>query len=538
MTAPRVLIVEPDAAFALTLAAAVRDAGWSSGVAGSAAEAELEIAARRPGLVVMRAELPDLSGFSMCARLRHDQAMMKLPVILYSSETASASLAEHARTPWAASAYLAMPFDTAALTALAHRLLATAEPIELADDDPDLLEVATAGEAGAPAAGGGAPGPPPRPDALTGSDRASAEPPPPPPVPRPASPPPVPSPESPPPVPRRARRDQLTEADRLFADRAFQSVADRREALLAESERRRPPPRRDLLATPEGRLALLREDLRWREAQLARLAEIWEVREREVASVDERVHLKDVDAQRARMEAEEARRLLAEARRQLGDKDRQHGASIEGLLSEKVMEEKELIEVVAGTERRMHEQARALASRDERLARAEEEAAGLLERLEQGAEEARGLRQRVAGLEGTMEGLERSARESGERAAELAEQVEARDALLRGARREVERLQGDLSAARQALMLRETELRGELTRARSDLEELRGLVAQATRERDEAQARSAVIDGDLAAVRAEASALGAELEAVRSRGETLGAEPTVLERIGPGPVRE
>jgi ParB family chromosome partitioning protein len=506
MTAPRVLIVEPDAAFALSLAAVVRDSGWTSAVAGSAAEAELELAARRPGLVVVRAELPDLSGFSFCARLRHGQDGVKLPVILYSSETAPASLAEHARTPFAAQGYLAMPFEMAALAAMAHRLLATVEPIELADDDPDLLEVAPGPEAGE----------------VVGAVPAG-----------PAVPPPRPGPASPPPVPRRARRDLLTEADRLFADRVFQSVADRREALLAESERRRPPPRRDLLATPEGRLALLREDLRWREAQLARLAEIWEIREREVASVDDRVHQKDVDAQRARMEAEEARRLLAEARRQLGDKDRQHGASIEGLLSEKVMGEKELIEVVAGTERRMHEQARELDSRDQRLAGAAEEAAGLRQAIEEGAEEARRLRQQVAGLEGTVEGLERSVREAGERAAELAEQIEARDALLRGARREVERLQGDLSAARQALMLRETELRGELTRARSDLGEIGGLLAQTTRERDLAQARTEATEGDLAAARAEASALGAELETARGRGEAMGAEPTVLERIDP-----
>jgi ParB family chromosome partitioning protein len=144
----------------------------------------------------------------------------------------------------------------------------------------------------------------------------------------------------------------------------------------------------------------------------------------------------------------------------------------------------------------------------------------------------------VAEREGKIEGLERAARESDERSAELAEQIEARDALLRGARREVERLQGDLSAARQALMLRESELRGEVTRARSDVEEVGGLLAQTTRERDEALARSLALEADLAAARAEAAALGAELEAARGRVEALSAEPTLLERIGPAPVPE
>ena len=254
--------------------------------------------------------------------------------------------------------------------------------------------------------------------------------------------------------------------------------------------------------------------------------------------MDERLHAKDVDVQRARQEAEEAARRLADAHRRLEEKDAEHGASIEGLLSEKFKEEKDFIEVVAGAERRTHELERELRSRDERLVAAAEAAAGLERAIEAGAEEGRQLRQRVAELEGRIDALERAALETDQRAAELAEQVEARDALLRGARREVERLQGELSAARQALMLRESELRGEVTRARSDVEEVGGLLAQTTRERDEALARAAGSEGDLAAARAEATALGAELEVVRARVESLSAEPTVLERIGSEPVPE
>ncbi len=134
MEPKRVLIVEPDNAFALSLASLYRDDGIATRVAASAAEAELEIATRRPDLVVVRAELPDLSGFSLCARLRHDGSTARLPVVLYSSDTPSESLAEHARTPWAANGYLAMPLDTAALRVLSARILAAAEPVENADD--------------------------------------------------------------------------------------------------------------------------------------------------------------------------------------------------------------------------------------------------------------------------------------------------------------------------------------------------------------------------------------------------------------------
>ena len=505
MTPKRILIVEPDAPFALSVASFFREEGHQTGVAVSAAEAELEIASRRPDLVVMRAELPDLSGFSLCAHLRHDQATTRLPVILYSSDTPPASLAEHARTPWAASAYLAMPLDTGALTTMARRLLALAEPVELADDAilEDLAAVEPPDQ-GAPAA---APAPTPPPAAAAGPQ--------------------------PPLLPRRPRRDLLTEEDRLFVGRAFQSIADRREALAAEAERRRPPPRRDLLATPEGRLTALREDLRWREAQLARLAEVWEVREREVQSVDERVHARDVEVQRARLELDEARRGLDAARARLEEKDREHGASLEGLLLEKFKEEKELIEVVAGTERRLHEQARALRQRDDDVARLEEEARQAAGRIEALLEEGRAARGRAAAAEGQVEGLDRALREAAERIADLSEQVEARDELLRAARREVDRLQGDLSAARQALMLRETELQGEVSRARADADELASILAATTRDRDEARARVQVLGDDLAAARAEGEALGGELEVARGRIDALAAERTVLEPIAP-----
>ncbi|HEY6867184.1 MAG TPA: response regulator, partial [Candidatus Eisenbacteria bacterium] len=153
MEQKRVLIVEPDNAFALSLAAIFREDGAATRVASSAAEAELEIATRRPDLSVIRAELSDLSGFSLCARLRHDPATSTLKIILYSSDTPPEALAEHARTAWAANGYLAMPLDMDALRKLAASLLAREEAVESADDAvilEDVEEVAAAGAPGGP----------------------------------------------------------------------------------------------------------------------------------------------------------------------------------------------------------------------------------------------------------------------------------------------------------------------------------------------------------------------------------------------------
>jgi ParB family chromosome partitioning protein len=390
----RVLIVEPDASFALSLASLFQDDGCATSVARTAEEAEREIGLRRPSLMLLRAELPGVSGFSLCARFRRSPASAGVPIIVLSSDASPEALAEHARTQGAADAYLAMPLDTSALTAAARRLM-EAGTAELADDAV-VDEGAAAVEVpiGRP------------PAAASQVDPA------------------------PPPVPQRPQRQSLTDEDRLFLDRTFRSLADRRQALIAESYRRRPPPRRDLRGSPEGRMALLREELKEREAQIARLSELWEVREREVASVGERVHRKDVEMQAQKLQQEDLARKLAAARELFLQREREHGASLQDLLLERFGQEKELIEVVASSERRIHELQRELRLRDDDLARRKLA-------LESAAEEMARLERRLA---------EEGAR-ADEREAELARQLARRDEDLLAAGRELAEARAALEAA-------------------------------------------------------------------------------------------
>ena len=91
------------------------------------------------------------------------------------------------------------------------------------------------------------------------------------------------APGGPPRLPKRERRSAFTDEDRTFLDRTFQSIADRKAELLAESQKvRRTPPRRESMGTPEGKIQILRDELKLREAQIARISEIWTVREREL----------------------------------------------------------------------------------------------------------------------------------------------------------------------------------------------------------------------------------------------------------------
>jgi ParB family chromosome partitioning protein len=423
MDPKRVLIVEPDGSFALSLASLFQGDGFATAVARSAAEAERAVAERPPHLLLLRAELPDVSGFYLAGRFRRSPAAAGVPIILFSSEAVPEAFAEHARTAAAADEYLAMPLDTEALAEMARRLLevGTAEP---ADDA--VLEGA---ESAVEVPVGRAPEP-----------AHSAEP-------------------APPPVPLRARRQSLTDEDRLFLDRTFRSLSDRRQALILESYRRRPPPRRDLLSSPEGRVALLREELKEREAQIARLSELWEVREREVASADERVHKKDVELQGIKLQAEELARKLAATREMLLQREREHGASIQDLLLEKFGQEKELIEVVASSERRIHELQREVRMRDDDLARRKLA-------LEAAAEESSRLEQRLSEAQAQAEARQAElARELSRREEDLQaagrELAQAREALA-GAFREREEVQAAARSAAEAFQARVDDREGAL----------------------------------------------------------------------------
>jgi DNA-binding response OmpR family regulator len=66
----RVLIVESQNDFALSMATVLRSAGTQTAMANTAAEAQREMEKRRPDLVVLRAELPDQSGFTLCGQIK------------------------------------------------------------------------------------------------------------------------------------------------------------------------------------------------------------------------------------------------------------------------------------------------------------------------------------------------------------------------------------------------------------------------------------------------------------------------------------
>ncbi|HEX8437730.1 response regulator, partial [Archangium sp.] len=244
----RVLIVESQNDFALSMATVLKSAGYQTAMAATAADAQREMEKRRPDLVVVRAELPDQSGFTLCGQIKKGKWGQNLKVLLLSSDTGVEGLNQHRQTPGAADGYLLIPFEMGELAVMSLNIIPPGE------EEP---QASASGE-----------GPPAMPPPLRAAPAGG-----------------------PPKLPKRERRSAITEEDRTFLERSFQSIADRKAELLAESRQlKRPPPRRDLMGTPEGKIQLLRDELKGRESQIARISEIWTVRERELLSVEDRLH--------------------------------------------------------------------------------------------------------------------------------------------------------------------------------------------------------------------------------------------------------
>lgn len=497
----RVLIVEPQNEFALSMAAVLKTAGYQTAMAPTSADAQRELEKRRPDLVVLRAELPDQSGFVLCGHIKKGRFGQNLPVLLVSSDMGQEGLSQHSQGPQAADGYLSIPFEMGDLAQMTQGLVplkvngavVTTNTDDEVEVDSSLDKALAANAAGLPPRVPDAPAPPPFK---------------------------VPPPGLPPKLPKRERRSAITDEDRAFLDRTFQSIADRKAELLAESRQtKRTAPRREQMGTPEGKIQILRDELKVREAQVARLSEVWGVRERELLSVEDRLHEKDVEVQGLKMQVDDLLRRFNDAQALMVSKEREHGATVDDLLLQRFATEKDLIEVVASKEKDINGLRRDLSTRDEELARKSQE-------LEAARSEGERLEKELGVL--TLEGEVREQK--------LAEGLKARDAELEAKAGELakkaEELQRFLAErdAREETLSRQVEA---LTLELDQTQHERDSATRTLTERAErAEANGQALEAELGRVVAESSAQRSSLETQLSELDArLGATETQREAL-------
>jgi len=570
-----VLLVEPDGGLADEIRRAFGPAGFSV-IALQAGEPAVERCRHEPpDLILLAAELPDMSGFSVCNRLK--RSLASVPLILYTAEATEAAIEAHRATRTRADDYLKKPFEIADLLGRAAALLQTdqpeppppeappaaprpdgrrARPQAQAEEVPPVLQrvesgqVAARGLASALAAASAAPTEGHPPPAPPRSRARPAAPPPPPGAPSAAAgPPPV-----PPPVPAQKPQAPLARV-KIHASRDGKDPFD----VLSEWPRDPAPPK----GTPEEKLEFFRERLRARDGFLAKVRDaVADMKAYSAELAGERDLLqKDLESERSRtadlehrlgeagQDAAAQAARIEDMRRQIEESDATR-QSLSDVLSETMQQHEAAEQAWSGRiaesdadrarlEAELAEQAEAHAravaaleaDRADERARAEATRAGEAEAHARALEEARAEREKdrvdmtarmaLAEERITALGVERDGLAADVRRLEA--EVAGRDEAAAAARREAEAEAGGLRA-------RIDEAEGRAQASAGELADANGRIQALEQDlRAGAEARAA-LEEDLRQARAEARAYDEKAVAAEHAHQAKAGELSAAER--------
>ncbi len=111
----KILLIENDSAFAEEVSHALEAAGFEARVTGDGKEG-LDLARDfAPDAIVLCVELPGMSGYLICQKLKKDEALKVLPLVLTSAEATEETFEKHKTLKARADEYLLKPYEPAAL---------------------------------------------------------------------------------------------------------------------------------------------------------------------------------------------------------------------------------------------------------------------------------------------------------------------------------------------------------------------------------------------------------------------------------------
>jgi DNA-binding response OmpR family regulator len=124
----RILLIDSDESFAQGLAAAANASGFQASIATNS-EKGMELARQKnPDLIVVCVEAQPTNGYMLCTRLKKDERLKSIPVILTSANATADSFEKHKKLKTRAEDYLIKPFGPQAMLHRAARLLGGPSP--------------------------------------------------------------------------------------------------------------------------------------------------------------------------------------------------------------------------------------------------------------------------------------------------------------------------------------------------------------------------------------------------------------------------
>ncbi len=502
-----VAIIEPDTNVASHVEAAFHTMGFETHVLADGDVVEF-VRQRAPVVILLNVELARGSGYSFCNRLKKQQDLKRIPIILTSGQETPEAFAQHQKTPTPADAYIHKPFSIDQLIDAVGRLVPEAFP----NGAPLAAQLAVPGNAApAPPQGGGEAG-----AAASGGERAAG---------------------APPPRPGRGRPDPARASGPTFDE------------LLAQGRTDEPMAAPAATAGPEAKLTFLRESLRRREQDIVKARDLWAQRDREMGQLAEMLDLRERELERARKAREDLLAQLTDAEDRIGALrlDVELGSErAERLEREKKALAEELEQSTNDAERQVGQLTARVANledalRVEQALRTEEnERSGTeIRDLVTDLENARAdFARRDAAARERETGFHKKISEVQARIAELDVQLETANGKLADSNKTVEALRRDLGTLRDkkvqddsAFRARIDELEGRLGELSLDKDgveqELARTVADLadTRARlDDRTSRILDLEADLADTQGQLSETRAQLEHSETRGAELSAD--------------
>src|SRR5512136_2281337 len=110
ITPQRVLVVESEASFAATIKSALEELGLAVDITADGAMA-LQLAKNTPpALIILCVELPKMSGYSICNKLKKNPDLKGIPLGIMSAEATPDIFEQHKKLKTRAEDYLIKPF--------------------------------------------------------------------------------------------------------------------------------------------------------------------------------------------------------------------------------------------------------------------------------------------------------------------------------------------------------------------------------------------------------------------------------------------
>ncbi len=111
----KILLIESDGPFAQELSTALEARGLEARVTADGKEG-LDLAkVDRPDLIVLCVELPKMSGYSVCNKLKKDDQLKSIPLVIISAEATPETFEQHRKLKTRAEGYLIKPFHADSL---------------------------------------------------------------------------------------------------------------------------------------------------------------------------------------------------------------------------------------------------------------------------------------------------------------------------------------------------------------------------------------------------------------------------------------